>query len=353
MGKPLEKTLAENRMNKILQLFDEGFVADLFRKEVLPHYPAFADVKRVTIYPYKELVWEKTYHVVIGFTAYFSKPDGSEDKIPIVCSAHSDEERENVYKALKYLWAAGFPSEHIDIPDPLFYSPYFRGTFYRGLKGDNLLYYIKNKDFATVEKIIIASAKLLARLHALPVDAQANFNPINSRIKTVIPGSDHIIKEVSDRFPGKYGADLRLFYDYFIKQEAAYFDNGGRLYLIHGDAHPENVIQTSLDRVGLIDFTDLCLGDFARDIGSFVQQLEYKIVRKASDATHAASMKKLFLDTYLEAAGIEMTADLQRRIDLYYNWTAIRTATYWFLKFDHDEAAGIELVDQVRNNLKL
>jgi len=340
-------------MNKILQLFDEAYVVELFRKEVLPHYPSFVDIKRVVIKPYKEMVWETTYHVVISFTAYFSKPDGTEDKIPIVCSAHSSEERENVYLALKYLWAAGFPNETIDIPDPLFYSPYFRGTFYRGLKGDNLLYYIKNKDFATVKKIIIASARLFARLHALPYDTRANFNPINSRIRTVIPGSENIIKEVASRFPEKYAADLRRIYAYFIEKEEAYFNRGGNLTLIHGDAHPENIIQTSLNRVGLIDFTDLCLGDLARDLGSFLQQLEYKILRKASDAVSAAAMKKLFLDSYLAASGLKLTDDLQARIDLYYNWTAIRTATYWLLKFDNDENAAIELIKKVKANLKL
>ncbi len=340
-------------MNKILQLFDEAYVVELFRKEVLPHYPSFSDITRVMIKPYRELVWETTYHVVIGFTAYFAKADGTEDKIPIVCSAHSSEERENVYLALKYLWAAGFPSEAIDIPDPLFYSPYFRGTFYRGLKGENLLYYIKNKDSATVEKIIIAGARLFARLHALPFDARANFNPINSRIGTVIPGSENIIKEVANRFPDKYAADLRRIYAILIEKEEAYFQSGGRLTLIHGDAHPENIVQTSLNRVGLIDFTDFCLGDLARDLGSFLQQLEYKILRKASDAASATAMKKLFLDTYLTAAGLTMTGDLQARIDLYYNWTAIRTATYWLLKFDNDENAAIELIRQVKTNLKL
>ncbi|MCX6794677.1 MAG: phosphotransferase [Candidatus Falkowbacteria bacterium] len=340
-------------MNKILRLFDEAYVVKLFRKEVLPHYPSFSDIKRVVIRPYKELVWETTYHVVISFTAYFAKADGTEDKIPIVCSAHSSEERENVYLALKYLWAAGFPSETIDIPDPLFYSPYFRGTFYRGLKGENLLSYIKNKDFATVEKIVIASARLFARLHALPGDARANFNPINSRIRTVVPGSENIIKEIASRFPDKYDLDLRRIYALFIEKEEAYFQGGGQLSLIHGDAHPENIIQTSANRVGLIDFTDLCLGDLARDLGSFSQQLEYKILRKASDAASARAMKKLFLDTYLAASGLTLTGDLQARIDLYYNWTAVRTATYWLLKFDHDENAAIGLIRQVKANLKL
>lgn len=340
-------------MNKILQLFDEVYVVELFRKEVLPHYPSFSDITRVVIKPYKELVWETTYHVVISFTTYFAKADGTEDKIPIVCSAHSSEERENVYLALKYLWAADFPSETIDIPDPLFYSPYFRGTFYRGLKGENLLYFIKNNDFATVEKIIIAGARLFARLHALPFDARANFNPINSRIRTVVPGSENIIREVANRFPDKYAVDLRRIYAILIEKEEAYFQSGRRLTLIHGDAHPENVIQTSLNRVGLIDFTDFCLGDLARDLGSFLQQLEYKILRKASDAASATAMKKLFLDTYLAAAGLAMTDDLQARIDLYYNWTAIRTATYWLLKFDNDENAAVELIRQVKANLKL
>ncbi len=353
MGKPLEEALAENRMNKILQLFDEAYVLGLFRKEVLPHYPAFVDIKRVEIKPYKKLVWATTYHVVISFTAYFAKPDGTEDKIPIVCSAHSSEERENVYLALKYLWAAGFPNESNDLPDPLFYSPYFRGTFYRGLKGESLLHFIKNKDFETVEKIIVASAKLFARLHSLPVDERANFNPINSRIRTVIPGSENILKEVAARFPGKYDDDLNRIYSYFIEKEEAYFSKGGKLSLIHGDAHPENILQTSVNRVGLIDFTDLCLADHARDLGSFLQQLEYKFIRKVGDVTSALVMEKLFLDTYLAAKGEEMTSDLRARIDLYYNWTSIRTATYWLLKFDNDERAAFELIKQVKANLKL
>jgi len=340
-------------MNKILQLFDEDYVVKLFRKEVLPHYPSFTDVIGVEIKPYKKMVWEATYHVVIGFTTYFSKPDGTADKIPIVCSAHSGENRENVYLALKYLWSVGFPNEKFDIPDPLFYSPYFQGTFYRGLKGENLLYYIKNKDFATMENIIVAGARLFARLHALPVDIRANLNPINSRVRTVIPGMDKIIKEVQRRFPDKYTEDLRRIYAYFVEKEEAYFNKGGRLSVIHGDAHPENIIQTAPGRVGLIDFTDMCLGDFARDIGSFLQQLEYKLVRKDSDIFGVAAKKRLFLDAYLEASGLTMSDDFKERLDLYYNWTAIRTATYWLLKFDNDEGAAVSLIEQVKKSLNL
>lgn len=338
-------------MNKILRLLDEKFVLELFRKEVLPQYPYFKDISRVEIKPYKELIWETTYHVVFGFKVYFIKADGGELKIPIVCSAHSDEPRENVYLALKYLWGLGLGKEEIDLPRPLFYSEEFNGTFYRGLSGQNLLYYIKNKKAAEIEKIVIAAAALFVRLHSLPAKTETNFNPINSRIKTVVPGIDNILEEMTLRYHGKYTADLQKIYDYFVEKEEKFFSSGQSLSLIHGDAHPENIIKTGVNRIGLIDFTDFCLGDFARDLGSFMQQLEYKIIRKTDDIASAEKMKKLFLDNYLKFSGLTLSSELQERINLYYNWTAIRTSTYWFLKFGHNEERAEILLNQVKKNL--
>jgi aminoglycoside phosphotransferase (APT) family kinase protein len=353
LGGALEKTLAENYMNKIWNLFNESYVADLFTREVLPHYPAFTAISRIEIKPYKKLIWETTYHVVIGFNTYFWKPSGEEDKIPIVCSAHSEEPRENIYQALKYLQSVDFPTAFIDIPDPLFYADYFRGTFYRGLKGQDLLHYIKAQDFTTVRRIVILTAQLFARLHAMPAPASANFNPLGSRISTVIPGVPNILREMAARYNGKYQADLSQIYDCLVKQEEAYFNAGGKAALIHGDAHPENILVTAPDRLGLIDFADMCLSDPLRDVGSFLQQLEYKIIGKADDPALAAAMKQLFLETYLSAAGLELDPARQERIDLYYNWTAMRTAIFWFLKFGHNEERAEALLHQVKNNLHI
>ena len=340
-------------MNKILSLFDEAFVRELLTREVLPHYPAFSSISRVEIKPYKKLVWETTYHVVIAFNTYFLKAGGEEIKIPIVCSAHSEEPRANIYQALKYLRAANFGTAAIDIPDPLFYSPEFNGTFYRGLKGEDLLHYIKKKDFATVRQIVEAAARLFARLHALPVGDAANFNPLNSRIVTVIPGVTNILREMAARYQGKYQADLRVIYERLVSQEEKYFLFGGETVLIHGDAHPENILVTGTDRLGLIDFADMCLGDPARDIGTFIQQLEYKVVSKSGETSEAATLQKLFLTTYLTAANLALTPAFQARLDLYYNWTAIRTATYWFLKFGHNEARAETLLQQTKEKLQI
>jgi len=338
-------------MNKILPLFEEEFVLELFRKEILPLYPAFTEISRVEIKPYKKLVWETTYHVVIGFDVYFKDADGRETKIPLVCSAHSDEPRRNVFDVLNYLWAKKLPDQGIDLPRPLFFSEYFNGTFYRAVQGETLLYYIKSREADKVEQIVRASAGLLAKLHSLPVGSEANFNPANAWIATVIPGVPMIISEIKARYGEKYYHDLENIYAYFVSQEKKLRHKLPILSLIHGDAHPENIIATGLDRIGLIDFTDFCLADPARDIASFAQQLEYKIISKWGDAEYAVKMKNYFLQEYFSASRLDRDADFEERFQLYYNWTAIRTSTYWFLKFGHNEERAAGLLAKVKTDL--
>lgn len=340
-------------MNKILKLLDEKFVLELLRQEVLPQYPSFRALERIEVRPYKKLIWETTYHVVISWNAYFINAVGKEVKLQIFCSAHSNEKRENIFAALQYLWQKDFPDENFKLPRPLFYSKEFNGTFYRGLSGENLLYYIKRCDRPEIEKIIQESAALFYKLHNLKTGPEANFNPVNARIKTVIPGVNNILKEVSLRYQGRYSADLIKVYDYLINQEEMFFSSGVPLSLVHGDAHPENIIKTNENKIGLIDLTDLCLSDFTRDLGSFMQQLEYKIIVKAGDFEYAQKMKKLFLDTYFKISGHKITPDLARRIKLYYNFTAIRTAVFFFLKDGHDEERGKTLLNGAIKDLNL
>jgi len=340
-------------MNKILSLFNEEYVRELFIEKVLPLYPIFSGIEKIEIKPYKKMVWTTTYHVVIGYDVYFTRPDRKPKKVMIVCSAHSEESRDNVFKALKYLWSHNFNQGHIDIPRPLFYSEHFRGTFYRGLKGENLLHYIKRDKYEEVEEMLPLAANLFARLHKLPAGTAANFNPINSRIRTVVPGVSNILREISLRYQGKFDDDFIKIYDYLIAQEDNFFKENLNLNLIHGDAHTENIIKTGEGRVGLIDFTDFCLGDFARDLGTFLQQMEYKIISKKEDLARAEKFKQIFLEAYYKAAGIRHSAQLEKRIRFYYDWTAIRTAVFLFLKHDSDPKRGEMLLERVKSDLKI
>ena len=113
-------------MNIILQLSDEKFVIELFKKKVLPLYPDFSSIKKIKILFHKNHVWESTYHVVYEFKTTFVTNDKKQKELPIFCSAHSDEPRKNVYDSLKFLWEHGFGNSYLTIPHPLFYSDEFK-----------------------------------------------------------------------------------------------------------------------------------------------------------------------------------------------------------------------------------
>ncbi len=338
-------------MNKILHLFDENFVKELFRAELLPVYPGFSDIKRVKVKPFKKMIWTTTYHVVVAYEVYLQKPDGKESKKYVVCSAHSEEPRENVFKAMQFLWKSGFRGDGIEMPRPLFFSSEFNAVFYRGLRGENILRYIKNKDFVKAEQKIILSAKLLARLHQVDTDDWVRLNPDSVRIKTVVPGVETIKREISERYQGMYDADVARLYDYFMMREDEIFSDKKDFCLIHGDAHLENMINTGVNKIGIIDLADICRADFARDLGTFMQQLEYKVITKTGDTVMSEYLKKVFLDSYLSYRNMVLDENLQGRIKLYYDWTMLRTATYLLLKHDSEPGRGADLIKKALTSL--
>ncbi|MBN2885040.1 phosphotransferase [Patescibacteria group bacterium] len=339
-------------MNKILELFDEQIVRNLLEKEVLPLYPDFSKILSFKIKAYKKLIWTSTYHVVIAYNVRFLHINGEKIKLEIVCSAHSDEPREVVFKVLRYLEKSNLSDENVVLPRPLFFSSEYNGTFYQAVEGKHLLRIIKEGRKLKMKKMIIQAAHLFSQVHSLKMpDDLSIFSDDNRLLRTVVPGRDTIIKEIRERFGDTYVHAVSELYAGFIAEEEKFFASTAKRWLIHGDAHPENIISAGKDRIGLIDFTDFCPADFARDLGTFLQQLEYKIIRHFNDQELASAMKKLFLNSYLEFAHITLDESLQKRIDLYYNWTAIRTATFWLLKHDCEPHKAEVNINKIKNNL--
>ncbi len=338
-------------MNKILKLYDEKFVLNLFKKEVLPHYNEFSGIEKIEIQKHKTNIWEETWHVVVEFKTYFIDKDGKRQLKLIFCVAHSEEPRKNVYTILEYLWENNFNTDNIAIPKPLFYAEEFKGVFYEGVEGINLYQFIRVKDKEKIEEIIPYAAGIFSRLHNMPIKSTYNFNKENSRIKTVIPGVDHIIARIREDYPD-YTFLYEKAYKYFVKEEENFLKNDDNKYLIHGDAHPENIIRMNSKKTAIIDFSDMCLSDFARDLGCFSQQVEFMIMRKICDQGYADKVKKMFFDNYAKFAKIKITNDLKKRIDIYYYWTAIRTATYFLLKDNPEPERAEALLKQIKEYLK-
>ena len=339
-------------MNIINHLFDEQYVKELFKKEVLPLYSDFREIKRIKIRAPKKNIWETTYHVVIMFDTTFLTLDGKEKKLPIYCSAHSEEPRKNVYDSLKFLWDSSFSKGYLSIPHPLFYSKKFNGIFYRGVRGKHLYQYIRARDFEQIEQIVSKAAAWFAKLHNLSTENVRNFNPQNSRIETVVPGVEHILDRVSRDYP-EYEKTYKMFYDKFIQIEKDFLSSTSERWLVHGDAHPENIIKMGKKKIGVIDFTDLCLSDFARDLGSFLQQLEFMCARKIKQPEYTEKINKVFLDNYLVNVTMNIDDEVFERINNYYNWTAIRTATYFLIMHNPEPERARPMIEKVKKNLNI
>lgn len=339
-------------MEKVEQLLNEEYIISLLREKVLPLYPKFTEIKSVKTHAHKNNVWGDTYHVVISYDTVFVDKRGNEEVLPIFCSAHSEEPRENVYTVLKFLWSHGFGKGNLSIPHALFYSEYFNGTFYRGAEGENLYRYISVSDFKTIEDIVPKAAAWFAKLHNLSTDKALNFNEMNSRVRTVIPGSEHILKRVADDYP-QHAEFFAKLYKKFILIEETFLDSTEKRWLVHGDAHPENVIHMNEKKIAVIDFTDLCLTDFARDLGTFIQQLEYMCNRKIGDQDYSEKLKKMFLDSYFKNSKEKYSDDLQKRIDNYYYWTAVRTAIHFLVKFDPEPERAELLITKIKKDFQL
>lgn len=339
-------------MNKIFELFDEEKVKRLFKEKVLPLYPDFCDVKKIMIKAHKKQIWETTYHVVLEFDTYFKTRKGRTQNLQIFCSAHSSESRRNVYIALRYLWEHSFGTGFLSVPRALFYSDYYHGVFYRGAGGHNLYYYIKNKDFKAIEAIVPKVGKWFAKLHNLPAHDALNFNKKNSRIETALPGVKQILTLVKAAYP-EYYDDYSIIYKKLVENEKKFLHATEKRWLVHGDAHPENIISMSRRKIAVIDFADLCLSDYARDLGSFLQQLEYMCGRTINDQVYTEKIKKLFLDNYRANFRNGSTVRAEERIRNYYNWTAMRTATYFLTRYNPDPFRSAPLIETVKKNMGL
>jgi len=338
----------------IKNLFKDEFVNSFFKRNILPKYKSFKDINKISIKPNKDYIFHNYYHVVIEYEVEFINKLNEISIIYIYCTAHSNEPRKYVYDNLIFLWKNNFGHDQFTIPRPLYYSKNFNATFYQGIYGNNLYYYIKENNHEKIENIVKKAAKWFAKLHNIPTDNinQNNYKIESGQIETVIPGMDHILEKLDQKYP-KYFEIVKKIFNILKTNEHNFFNRTEKKWVVHGDAHPENVIEMDEDKIALIDFTDLCLSDFARDLGAFTQQLEYMITKKIKNTDYAAKIKQYFLDVYFEGALAEKNNDVNERIKNYYNWTAMRTATFFLMKHDPSSEKAEWLINNVKNNLNL
>lgn len=332
--------------NKIVKLLDQEFLGQYFKEKLSSCYDSLAAVKISSIKPVKKHIWQTTYHVVICYNLDLSFENGHSRQKIVYATAHDHEARRQVLETLRFLADCGFGRGKYLVPKPLFYDEYYNATFYEGVVGENLYHYIRANDRPIINQLVDQTARWFSHLHDIHNGVSTFYENQNRLIETVSPGYANVLSLIEQRFP-EYSNLYKKIYSKFIAAENKYLLTHKKLSVIHGDAHPENVIRIMPNKIALIDFVDMSIGDRARDLGCFLQQLEYMTNRKIGDAKYTEELKELFLTSYLKYAKLKRTPSLSKRIERYYLYTAIRTASFFLLKHEPEPERAAPLIRQV------
>jgi len=309
-------------------LLSKKFISGYFSKKIPSKYQNI-DWQTVKITPIKKTIGA-FYHLVIRYDI-----EGLPQ--PIFCSAHSKEDRKNAFTALKFI---SNQTKNKEIC-PIFYSKNFKAFFYLGVDGKNLQHYIKNEP-EKIEDYIKLSAAWLSNLHQTKTDPKKNnYNPLSSRIETVVPGPKVYVESIQKKAP-EHLSEIKKIFNQINEFDKKNLEKNAH-YLIHGDFHPENVIIKKNDssKIVIIDYTDICISDFARDLGSFLHQLKYMIQRfNPQIADKIPVYEKSFLESYFKNSATNLNSEIEQRISIYAAWTALRNAIFFLIKgfIETDEA---------------
>ncbi|HNX10528.1 MAG TPA: aminoglycoside phosphotransferase family protein [bacterium] len=338
-------------MNKAYKLFDEQYILSLLRRKLPAFYPDFPKVRDIKIISHKKNVWTKTYHVVVEYSTILENKAGQTTTVPIFCAAHSSEPRKTFFLALDFLWRHGFAGDRLSIPHPLFFSDYFNAVFYRGVEGYNLHHYLYRQDKPMIEEIVSLAGQWFARLHSLAVNEKVDFP--DGFIPAVVPGMNKVLDYIADRYPD-YLDFYKKAYAIFTAREEKFKQEHSERCLVHGDAHPDNIIRINDGKVALIDLNDLSWGDPARDLGCFCEQLSYMGQKEGLSEEYLQSLEKMFLDNYFAHSHLKLDQDLQERIANYSYWTMIRTTSYQLLSNTvRRDVNKLKRIDHRINRLKI
>jgi len=335
-------------MASIQDILNPIKVGQLFNQRKAEINPAITEivVERV------EIIKSNFHHEYYSLVAAYdltAKQNGADIKLTIYCSAHSSESRRQTLDNLRLLWDKQIVNKQFLTNRPLFYDADCRGLFYVGLPGRNLYQYFKAGQLDQLNNYLRSTADWLARLHKLTRGFRDWPDSRQQFIGQVVPGRQRALSKVQQNCPQEYSRFVKL-YDVLENRETEHWPSRNNLAIIHGDLHPENII-VNQQRAAIIDWADASLGDPARDLGSFIQQLAFMGQRHLPDAEYWRQAQEFFLEAYQAAIGEAMAANWLKRLETYYYFTAFRTAIYFVSKSGPEPERADGLLTEVEINL--
>lgn len=335
-------------MFSVDNILDPIKIGRLLNQRLAEVKPIISDIVVKQVELIKSNFHQDYYNLVAAYTLSCLE-DGQKKEMVIYCSAHSSESRQQTMNNLRLLWLKKVPDNQFQANRPLFYEPGCRALFYVGLPGRNLYQCFEIGQEEKINDYLQLTAKWLSRLHRLTLGMKDWPGGQQQLIGQVVPGRLRALKRIEQNCLQYHNRFIRL-YDLLEKREASHWPKQEGLAMIHGDLHPENIVIND-QGAAIIDWADASLGDPARDLGSFIQQLIFMGQRHIPDQAYWQQAQALFLETYQQASGVRLTADWSARLETYYYFTAFRTAIYFVTKSGPEPERADGLLTEVEINL--
>jgi hypothetical protein len=223
------------------------------------------------------------------------------------------------FEAMRLLWSAGFGQDNrFRIPQPLHHFEDLKLIIQEKARGSKLRTFLGDGNDASFNHARMTGL-WLAKLHNMPVapsrvcayhDEKASLRMFVEALKTDQPQLQYELRQ--------YAAEVEKRFDGFHGVQATH---------VHGDFHPDHVYVAS-NFITVIDFERFCIGDPARDLGSFVGHMRTTAYSLGKSIETVNREIVAFLESYLSGVSDPRANELGPRVAPYAALSSIEALYY-------------------------
>ena len=223
------------------------------------------------------------------------------------------------YEAMRLLWDAGFGQDRsLRIPRPLHHFDDLKLIVQEKARGTKLRTFLGVESDASVDHARMTGV-WLAKLHNLPVSPapvcsyEGEKTSLRMFVAAVSASQPQLAPELQH-----YAAQMETCFDGFQNVPATY---------VHGDFHPDHIYVAN-DLVTVIDFERFCVGDPARDLGSFIAHMRTTACFTGKSLDAANQQIAAFLKSYFSSVAMAPDIAIAPRIAPFVGLSTIEAVYY-------------------------
>jgi hypothetical protein len=223
------------------------------------------------------------------------------------------------FEAMQLLWGAGFGQDHqFRIPQPLHHFEDLRMIIQEKARGTKLRTFLGDGSDTSFNHARM-TGRWLAKLHNMPVDSprECGYEAEKASLRMFVEALKNDQPQLESELR-QYAAAVEKCFNSFHAVPATH---------VHGDFHPDHVYVAN-NFVTVIDFERFCIGDPARDLGSFVGHMRTTAYSLEKSIEFANQEIDAFLESYFGGVTEEQGNAISARVAPYTALSSLEALYY-------------------------